>query len=60
MNTYKVKVGKKKKKYPEGTTFEAIAEDFKEFNLNKNDFCRLSSELLKVVSASVWEKILDK
>ncbi len=30
MNTYKVKVGKKTKKYPEGTTFEAIAEDFKD------------------------------
>lgn len=30
MNTYKVKVGKKTKKYPEGTTFEVIAEDFKD------------------------------
>ena len=30
MNTYKVKVGKKSKKYPEGTTFEVIAEDFKD------------------------------
>ena len=28
MNTYKVKVGKKTKKYPEGTTFETIAKDF--------------------------------
>ena len=28
MNTYKVKVGKKSKKYPEGTTFETIAKDF--------------------------------
>ena len=30
MNTYKVKVGKKSKKYPEGTTFEEIAKDFKD------------------------------
>ena len=30
MNTYKVKVGKKTKKYPEGTTFEEIAKDFKD------------------------------
>ena len=30
MNTYKIKVGKKTKKYPEGTTFEEIAKDFKD------------------------------
>ena len=37
-----------------------IADDYKEFNLNKNDICRLSSELFKVVSVSIWEKILGK
>ena len=30
MNTYKVKVGKKSKKYPEGITFEEIAKDFRD------------------------------
>ena len=30
MNTYKVKVGKKSKKYPEGTTFEEVAKDFRD------------------------------
>ena len=37
-----------------------ISDDYKEFNLYKNDICRLSSELFKVVSFSVWEKILGK
>ena len=35
-----------------------ISKDYTEYNLNKNDICRLSSELFKVVSVSVWEKIL--
>ena len=35
-----------------------ISKDYAEYNLNKNDICRLSSELFKVVSVSVWEKIL--
>ena len=37
-----------------------IAEDYKEYNLNKNNICRLSSELFKVVSVSFLEKILVK
>ena len=37
-----------------------IADDYKEFNLNKNDICRLSSELFKVVSGLILEKILGR
>ena len=37
-----------------------IAEDYKEFDLNKNDICRVSSELFKAVPLSVWNMILDK
>ena len=37
-----------------------ISDDYKEFNLYKNDICRLSSELFKVISVCVWEKILGK
>ena len=35
-----------------------ISDDYKDFNLNKNDICRISSELFKAVPAPVWEKIL--
>ena len=35
-----------------------ISDDYKDFNLNKNDICRISSELFKVVPTPVWKKIL--
>ena len=37
-----------------------ISDDYKEFNLYKNDICRLSSELFRIISFSVLEKILGK
>ena len=37
-----------------------ISDDYKEFNLNKNDICRISSELFKVVPTQVLEKILGE
>ena len=33
-----------------------ISNDYKDFNLNKNDICRKSSELFKVVLAQIWKK----
>ena len=37
-----------------------ISDDYKDFNLNKNDICRISSELFKVLPILVWEKILGE
>ena len=37
-----------------------ISADYKEFDLQKNDICRISNELFKVVSFSNWVKILNE
>ena len=33
-----------------------ISEDYENYNLKKNDICRMSSDVFKVVSFKVWKE----
>ena len=37
-----------------------IAKDHEEYNLYKNDICRVSRELFKVISFNVWEELKNE